>query len=690
MIATITLNPDTLISAEEQDRFGRYPLAVDLGRSIHQWQGSSALVVGIIGDWGSGKSSFIEFIRTELLRTTPSTPVLKFNPWMFTGQQDLVARFFQFLAEAIKLSLPGTKYASITKRLEAIGEGFSLAGRVSSISAFVAIGGAFKGPEQAAKQLQSNLELARRALEQGLNETGQTLVVSIDDIDRLTKDEIRQIFQLVKLTANFPRTVYLLAFDEQAAADALQLEWGQRFHEKVVQVPVHLPSPSRPGLRDFLFEQIGTVAYRNGFDWPGQLKGDFGVVLTELYGRWPVKRMRVPRDAIRLANALSVSLPRVVNDVNLVDFVAVEMLRTWEPAVYQRVSSSRWDLVRSEAALFGRTEDSRARITEILPDLEEYTDFLSALFDRGVNRPGSTGDKRICDERYVHRYFEWSVNRVADVTDSEAREAISLLIEDETEDAERFLDGMSPVKLRRMFEEIQNHIPHLNHEERLKLGGALLQLGHLSPVEHITTAFSGESANIRLIQTAFSCWNNLASSTEWKTGLMRAADRVEALATLTEFVQLLLRDQGRGTFTEMAASDIEEVHQYLLNKVSKAIEEGMFHRICQPSVVVWDWARNRGDWVRIRDLIGNLLARSISDGRCALRLLTHRRYSATDRVTEHINPADLLIQELGGIGNLAEPLKAFRAAHGEELVSWEIEVIEELLTYDNHPRSSEW
>ena len=38
-------------------------------------------------------------------------------------------------------------------------------------------------------------------------------VVILDDLDRLTAGEARDVFRLVQLTASFPNIVYVLAFD---------------------------------------------------------------------------------------------------------------------------------------------------------------------------------------------------------------------------------------------------------------------------------------------------------------------------------------------------------------------------------------------------------------------------------------------------------------------------------------------
>jgi predicted KAP-like P-loop ATPase len=55
-----------------------------------------------------------------------------------------------------------------------------------------------------------------------LKEEGKRVVVLMDDIDRLENTEIQAVFRLVKLSADAPYTVYILAFDEEMVAAALE------------------------------------------------------------------------------------------------------------------------------------------------------------------------------------------------------------------------------------------------------------------------------------------------------------------------------------------------------------------------------------------------------------------------------------------------------------------------------------
>jgi predicted KAP-like P-loop ATPase len=53
---------------------------------------SEALWVGGLGLWGSGKTSFVNLARKAF--ATAGAHVLDFNPWMFSGAEQLVESFF--------------------------------------------------------------------------------------------------------------------------------------------------------------------------------------------------------------------------------------------------------------------------------------------------------------------------------------------------------------------------------------------------------------------------------------------------------------------------------------------------------------------------------------------------------------------------------------------------------------------
>ena len=72
----------------------------------------------------------------------------------------------------------------------------------------------------------ADIDELRGRIESVLEEEKKRVVILIDDIDRLEKNEIHAVFRLVKLTADFKYTAYVLAFDKEMVSSALQERYG--------------------------------------------------------------------------------------------------------------------------------------------------------------------------------------------------------------------------------------------------------------------------------------------------------------------------------------------------------------------------------------------------------------------------------------------------------------------------------
>lgn len=177
----------------------------------------------------------------------------------------------------------------------------------------------------------------KKALSDLLLEKKKRVLVVIDDIDRLAPDEVRQLFTVIKALADFPYVTYLLAFDREVAATAINEQTGlpgERYLEKIIQVPFELPRPDRTALRQALFKRLDAVmaATPEGrFDsmhWNNIFHSGLDPLIT------------VPRDVVRLTNVLSATYSAVVGEVNAVDFIAIEALRVFLPSVYDAIRTA--------------------------------------------------------------------------------------------------------------------------------------------------------------------------------------------------------------------------------------------------------------------------------------------------------------------------------------------------------------
>ena len=87
-----SLPGDNPIRNQEDDILERTAVADAFAQRVLDLDASEGAAVGVFGPWGSGKTSFINLARRTF--KCKGVPVLDFNPWLFSGAEQLVERFF--------------------------------------------------------------------------------------------------------------------------------------------------------------------------------------------------------------------------------------------------------------------------------------------------------------------------------------------------------------------------------------------------------------------------------------------------------------------------------------------------------------------------------------------------------------------------------------------------------------------
>ena len=226
--------PDRPIEEEKQDRFKRSYFAKRIADSISLRTDTSGLVIGLYGQWGDGKTSTLNLMAADLEKY-PDIVVTRFNPWFFQSEHMLIEGFFEHLAKEVGkvMVTAGQDFAESVRKYGSL---------LSIVASSVTIGGVninFDAMTKAAKAFQKNptpVELRDR-ISHILKNSGKRIVVLIDDIDRLDKEEIHQIFKLVKLSGNFENTTYVLAFDKEMVAAALAEKYASSTKDKADLTP---------------------------------------------------------------------------------------------------------------------------------------------------------------------------------------------------------------------------------------------------------------------------------------------------------------------------------------------------------------------------------------------------------------------------------------------------------------------
>jgi hypothetical protein len=252
------LQSDEPITRRSEDRLNRARLAEAIAEQVLHSPRGQGFVIALNGPWGSGKTSVLNMIE-ESVEEASATVVLRFNPWLFSGTEQLVGRFLQELSAQLgeKADEGGDeRLRKLGERLAGYGDVLVPLGWVPLLGPWLSRAGALAvafGRRPKEKPQPSALA-EQRQIRAALEELGRRILVIVDDLDRIEPDQIRDVVRLIKLVADFPNVTYLVAYDAEKVAAALadDVQTGREYLEKIRRVgqavrrPCGARRPRRP------------------------------------------------------------------------------------------------------------------------------------------------------------------------------------------------------------------------------------------------------------------------------------------------------------------------------------------------------------------------------------------------------------------------------------------------------------
>jgi len=424
MSESYPLIADTAIDDSTQDRLDRVPFAKSLAGSILSLEGDDSFVIGLCGPWGSGKTSVLNLLLNELESTKESVRpiVVRFNPWWYSGHNQLLEAFLTQFAAALDLPDTGEGAKKLSKLFQRLSIG------LRPLSFLPVIGEAVKAGSDLSKSvgdaagvyadaLRTDVHAARKEIDKGLEELDRRIVIVMDDIDRLSADEIAELFLILKAVADFPKTVYLLAFDHRVVRRAIRQKLGVNgkvYLEKIVQLQIELPSVGNSAIQQIFLEQVGELLDEG--DFTDDIKQDFGNIFHD-----GVKQLlKTPRASKKLLNTLRFTFPSLKGEVYFPDLVGIATLFTFAPSVVQVIASNAERFTGTER--FGQDrgelgEFHKAWLDKVEPGVRQWVEeIVTRLFPKfawAMDGPGYSSDfdtiwrrnLRVCSSAHFDKYF---------------------------------------------------------------------------------------------------------------------------------------------------------------------------------------------------------------------------------------------------------------------------------------------
>lgn len=322
---------DEPIQFLEQDLLGREKFIEDLQKGIKSLPFDDSFVFGLYGSWGEGKTSVINLLKNKF-KDSKDYLIVNFDPWNFKDEEAILAAFYNKIEQSLskKFILTGFKKTFMMYQ-NLISMGLSQTGITINFS-----------------DTKGSIEEIRQRIESYIAQTKRKIIIFIDDIDRLQPKEILLVFKLVRLSANFKNTIFLLAFDPVLVQNyfKIDLKIDSEFLEKIVQKPIPLPAIEQQDIDQFLdkhieklFDELAISKERRE-----KFEKDFSLIY-----RTQVKKIfKTLRRAKRYLNGLRSTLPTIKNEINLKDFLILEIIRNFFPKIYDDIWSNPWSYLTTK------------------------------------------------------------------------------------------------------------------------------------------------------------------------------------------------------------------------------------------------------------------------------------------------------------------------------------------------------
>jgi hypothetical protein len=210
-------------SAIFNDSLGRKEFTIKLVNHLMKIREKNAFNVALLGEWGSGKTYLMEFIKEELSRRL-DTIVVEFTPWSIENMDSIELE----LLKAVRNSSEGDLENDISDLID-------LLNTDNENSVFKTITfGFLKYFKKTEKEI---IQSIKREL------SNKKLFVFLDDLDRLEPVEMDSVMRALRNTLNYPNVHFIVGFDEEHVLSILNIEKKSRskYLDKFFQIRIQVP-----------------------------------------------------------------------------------------------------------------------------------------------------------------------------------------------------------------------------------------------------------------------------------------------------------------------------------------------------------------------------------------------------------------------------------------------------------------
>lgn len=331
-----------------------------------------SFAVGITGEWGSGKSTFLNTMK-EKIEKEDFAEIVEFNPWLCNSPEQVTQDFFATLINELSpkhstLSRTINKYAKLLNKIAK-----------PSLSIF--------GIDLDLTPGDDSLDELKENISNKLANLPKKVVILIDDTDRLEGNEVFEILRLIRNTADFKNVIYIATYDKEYVTDVLEgnkIKDPDNYLEKIFQVEVHLPKVEKIKLwktfQNDIYNQFNIKEQATANTILRQLYNDAKLILQTSKNYRQIKRL-----ARRYMVFIDYAKNNLGNEINEINLFWLEILQEQDPKIYDILANDPKKLLSEKDDLYVYKETDTNTENKIIKNIITIQ-ILKKLFPYKPNR----------------------------------------------------------------------------------------------------------------------------------------------------------------------------------------------------------------------------------------------------------------------------------------------------------------
>lgn len=304
---------DNPLKNPDEDFLNRKSKASQVKRLIVGNKSKNSLALGIVGDWGSGKTSFMNFVEKSF-ENEEDYIIVHFNSWLNISINSIIQDFFNTVQKEV------SKYSiDVSKEIRVYGNKVLSISKNSTTETLL----------NAINILPENSMSANfNNLNELLNKLNKRVIVFFDDLDRLQPNEVFEVLKLIRNTASFDIFTYVVGYDKKYLNEALcknDVPFPDKYCEKIFLKEFPLPPITQSQINDYIKEKILLFVPEK----EDELENIFEYINTFIFYNDEniFKSIKNIRNAKRFLNEFKISIEKVKDEIYLQDFILIKLLK---------------------------------------------------------------------------------------------------------------------------------------------------------------------------------------------------------------------------------------------------------------------------------------------------------------------------------------------------------------------------